>query len=207
MPKEEQIKEAYAALGRFMQEFAHACHALQMLILFTLQVRGGLKDQQMGMVLLGNRAIGANTLKDMALHLMGHISGGKAEPVFSDIAKRFGDLTEARNDLMHGLTFVGWGNEQTTDWSEFEAYKISSNATGHYVKELPKSATELEPWIFEAREITKLIWRYHGCATGRYKPENNFTLVDGHYRSIVESERVSGARTKVRGQKKSSAPG
>jgi hypothetical protein len=197
MSKDEQIEEAYAAMGRFMQEFAHACHALQRLILFVLQHRGGLKDEQMGWVLIGNRAMTANTLKDIAYHLVGHISGGEREPVFADIAERFRRLNEDRNSLMHGLTFVGCGNEQTTDWSEFKAYKINSKATGHYIQELPKSATELEPWILEAREISKLVWRYSSfCVLGGSRPECQFAHVDGHWRSAVQSERVPGARTK-----------
>jgi hypothetical protein len=197
MSKDEQIKEAYAAVGRFMQEFAHACHALQMLILFVLQHQGGLRDQQMGLVLISNRAMTANTLVDMAQHLVEHISGGKRERVFADIAERFRRLNEDRNSLMHGMTFVGWGNEQTTDWSKFGAYKINSKATGHYIQELPKSATELEPWILEAREISKLVWRYsHWCVLQGSKPECQFAHLDGHWRSAIESERVPGARTK-----------
>jgi hypothetical protein len=168
-----------------------------MLILFTLQVRGGLKDQQMGMVLIGNRAMSANTLKDMAHHLVGHIWGGKREPVFADIVERFRCLNEDRNDLMHGVTFIGWGNEQTTDWSEFEAYKINSKATGHYTQELPKSADELGPWILEAQEVSKLIRRYaHRCVLQGSEPQRQFAHVDGHWRSAVESERVAGARKK-----------
>lgn len=135
MPKNEEIRDAYAAIGQFVQEFAHACHALQMLITFILQVRGGLKDQQMAFVLLGNRAITALVLIEMAQHLIGHVSGGEVEPVFKDIANRFRDLNEDRNSLMHGITFVGWGNEQTTNWAEYSAYKIASRGTGHYVKD------------------------------------------------------------------------
>lgn len=183
MSKDDQIKEAYAAIGRFVQEFAHACWALQSLILSTLQVRGGLKDQQMGFILLGNKAMTANTLIDIAQHLVGHISGGQREPIFRDIAKRFRDLNDFRNSLLHGITFVGWGNEQTADWGKFGAFKIASSATGHYVEELPKSADDLEPQALEAREITKPVSRYTGCITGNFTPGNNFILVDGHYRS------------------------
>jgi hypothetical protein len=75
MSKDEQAKEAYPAIGRFVQEFAQACNALQMLILHVLQCRGGLKDHQMGLVLLGNRAMTANVLVDMAQRLVGAYFG------------------------------------------------------------------------------------------------------------------------------------
>lgn len=196
MSKDAQTSNAYAAIGRFVQEFAHACHALQMLIVFTLQQRGGLRDQQMGWILVGNRAMTANTLIDMAQHLVGHISGGQREPIFADIAERFRNLNKDRNALIHGLTFVGWGNEQTADWSEFKAYKIVSSAGGYYIQNLPNSAEELEPWLLEAREITKLVWRYSGCVTGSSEVGQNFIHQDGHWRSRVENERVSGARVR-----------
>jgi hypothetical protein len=124
--------------------------------------------------------------------------GDELEPVFTDIAKRFHNLNKGRNDLFHGVTFVGWGSNQTEDWSEFAAFKISSNKTGHYVQELPKTPADLESWSLEAREISELIWRYnHWCVVKRLEPKRQFAHVDGHWRCATESERVPGARLKI----------
>ena len=38
--------------------------------------------------------------------------------ILGELVAEVNELIEIRNDLVHGRWLVGWGNEQTTDWSE-----------------------------------------------------------------------------------------
>jgi len=46
--------------------------------------------------------------------------------LYADIS----EIIEYRNDLSHGKWFVGWGNEQTTDWSQAHLNRQKNATTG-----------------------------------------------------------------------------
>ena len=187
-PEIRKCQAAFAALGRFYQEFGQACFALQLLIQGILQQKGGLKDQNMAWIILGNEAINASTLISMAQHLVGYVSGGKDEPVFADIAKRFVGLTEQRNDLAHGLASLAGGTSKQLTGLKLGALKISSNKHGYSSKSILGSTEELQQLIADAQEIASLIQRYSVCLLAGFKIESNFVRRDKHWRFAPDAE-------------------
>jgi hypothetical protein len=183
MSRDDQVKAGYAALGEFLQEFGHAVFELQSLIVSILQRREAL-DEDAAWAIAADRAMTAGHLIARARGLVKDLHGGQTERIFADIADRFDNLIANRNDLLHGLTFVGWGNRETTDWSEFDAFKIAAIKNKLLpIRDLPQSAEGYQPWIAEAKEIAVLVRRYMVCVLRPFPVEKNFAHQDGHWRA------------------------
>lgn len=157
--------EAFAAIGEFVQEFGQLCFALQNLIQMILQ-RGGLQDQQMAWIMVGQGHVAANALKDTSLHLIGHLyqgeDGAVPREVFGKIARDIADLIQHRNSLQHGVTFVGWGNEQDSTPGKIGGFKFSPSKAGAGTKSLPEDATGYHEWTAEAKRLTGQVWKFQG---------------------------------------------
>ena len=50
--------------------------------------------------------------------------------LLSALCNEVAAIDEIRNDLAHGAWFVGWGNEQTIDWSEAGFMRVKNTKTG-----------------------------------------------------------------------------
>ncbi len=182
---EAQTTEQYAALGEFMTEFEQICHALRLSFVFLLQGKG-LKDQTVANIIIGNRAISAGPLIEIMEGLVGHLVGKNpvGMQIFGKTATRFRNLTEIRNDFVHGTWFIGWANPEDTDFSEIRGYKLNPNKKGMTLKVLPKSVDEIRANIAEAKKINALFMRFFGCmqlanmSPGNGDFSKNFTKSD-----------------------------
>jgi hypothetical protein len=102
MSRNDQVRDAYAALGEFLQEFGQAVFALQTLVVAILQRREALEEDA-AWTIAADRNMTAGRLIDRARGLVEDLHGGQTEPIFADIADRFDNLIGNRNDLLHGL--------------------------------------------------------------------------------------------------------
>lgn len=162
--REEQTREQYATIGEFIVEFGQLFfwHRIALISMLSHRI---LINQNIGQIILGNRVITPEPLLRITESLIGELFGEDdlGITIFNHIKGRYGKLIEIRNDIAHGVMFVGWGNEETVDYSEFSAFKVSPNKDGYKQKNLPKTAEEILSHIDEIKEVSKLLHRFFGC--------------------------------------------
>ena len=98
-------------------------------------------------------------------------------------SNRLDNIIRCRNDTVHRLWFIGWGNEET------ESYEVAGSIKGTRnigkkgqggVKYTDKDTRDFEEIINEIQKLTALVSRFRGCVlmpifdpnTG--KPADNF---------------------------------
>jgi hypothetical protein len=74
---------------------------------------------------------------------------------------------------------IGWGNEQTTDWSVARGHKLDRNKGGANVKAFKFEVADFEALTSEADALNHLFRRLSGCFTSPFAVEKNFEFGDG----------------------------
>ncbi len=175
--RSNQMKELYRGIGEFAVAFELVSHAERSCIVWLL-ASAGLRDQNIVQILLANRT--AEPLRTLLQSLIGHMRppNPDEEKIVKNILDRHKRLIERRNEVLHGTWFIGYGNEDTTDWSTAHGVKVGKNKGGVKTTPLNYSAAEFDVLTQEANELTKLINRLDGCFLHGRAVEKNFEISD-----------------------------
>jgi len=184
---ERDTNELYRSIGEFVVKFEHVCSAIQTSIIFLLD-RAGLHNQSITQILLAG--LTADPLRTLFESLIAETQ------VLDDIERkivkvalnRFQKLTEERNDIVHSVWFIGWGNESTTDFSEVTGMKFHKNKGGAVVKSFGRKADDFVKLSEEADLLSKIFLRLHGCFIGGFKVRNNFVLSESGLVSVPSGD-------------------
>ena len=173
--RDTQTKELYRAIGEFAVAFEYMNDAVWNCVMWLLQC-AGLKDQSITQILLAKHT--ADPLRDLLKSLIGHMRppNPEEEKIIADLFKRHLKLTQKRNDYLHGTWFIGWGNEQTTDWSVAHGHKRDRNSQGANIKAFEFTATDFDALVREANALGDSFRRLTGCFTGPHSVEKNFDV-------------------------------
>ncbi len=159
--QEAQIEGQYAALGKFIQEFSQICHTLR--ISFSHLIQGeGLKDFQVGQIIINNKVITAAPLLEIMEALVGYLKKDDAIglEIFSHTKVRFRSLIEKRNEITHGSWFIGQQNAEEKDSSEISAHILKTNKKGIKVKTILKSEQEILTLVEECKQVENLFFQF-----------------------------------------------
>lgn len=100
---------SYAAIGRFAVKFEHVCYAMKTGILAMLQCTG-LQNQAVGQAALAG--LTAEPLQTMFRAILVEMLKNRMDAddikIIGHIIKRFRELTQARNSIIHRMWFAGW---------------------------------------------------------------------------------------------------
>jgi len=182
MNEEERLKvrdlqtgELYANIGEFVVKFEHLCHAMQTSITFLMHGQD-LKNQQVANILLAGYT--ADHLRTLFESLIGELVkiNDNEKKIVKNIFSRIQKLTERRNDVVHSTWYIGWGNEQTQDFSEAPGHKLHKNKQGAALKAFNYKAEDFLELVEEAEKLSSLVMRLHGCVTGEFSIEKNFKI-------------------------------
>ena len=170
-----QSDDLYRAYGRFAVQFEHICHATHNAITFLLH-KEGLRNQQVANIFLAGMT--ADPLRTLFVSLVGEVKSlNKAEQqIFDNVINRFQKLTEKRNDIIHGTWFIGWANEQDTEFSNAAGFKHHRNKDGATVKAFDFSAADFDKLTDEAETLSNLMSRISGCFNLDKSLTNNFSV-------------------------------
>ncbi len=180
MNEEERLKvrdlqtgELYANIGEFVVKFEHVCHAMQTAIIFMIHGQG-LKNQQVANIFLAGYT--ADPLRTLFESLFGELvkPNDNERKIIKNIFSRIQKLTEKRNDVVHSTWYIGWGNEQTQDFSEAPGHRLHKNKQGAALKSFKYKAEDFSAFVEEAEKLSSLVMRLHGCITGGFSIEKNF---------------------------------
>ena len=185
--RDSQMKELHRAIGEFAVAFESVTHQEWRCISWLLY-SAGLKDQQIVQILLAGYTAGR--MRAMLQSLIGHIrpENNAEEAIVKDLLDRHQRLISRRNDVLHGTWFIGYGNEETTDWSTAIGFKLGKDGKGAKNKTFQYKVEDFEEMIGEAESLTVALDRLTGCFTGGHAVEKNLK-VDDAGRVSVRSQR------------------
>ncbi len=183
--RDSQMKELHRAIGEFAVAFESVTHQEWRCISWLL-ASAGLKDRHIVQILLAGYTAGR--MRAMLQSLLGHIRPENAaeEAIIKDFLDRHQQLITRRNDVLHGTWFIGYGNEETTDWSTAVGFKLGKDGKGAKHKTFEYKVDDFEEMTKEANELIAAFDRLTGCFIGGYEVEKNFE-VDENGRVSVPS--------------------
>jgi hypothetical protein len=171
----------FAALGRYVQAFEQVCLQLRDMIVLTL-TRTGLKDQQLGWIIVSHQVMTARPLLDIASAILREVYGTDKTgmKILTQLHKDFVAEIEHRNDWLHSSWFIGWGNLEEGHVSDL-AHRIKLSPTKGLVTKTLQEEKDLEDRTDKLEEILFGFGRLFGCLHGRFGVEKNFWLIGGRY--------------------------
>ncbi len=171
------MKELHGAIGEFAVAFESVTHQEWRCILWLLE-SAGLKDKQIVQILVADYT--AELMRVMLQSLIGHIrpENPAEKAIVKNLLVRHQKLISRRNDVLHGTWFIGYGNEETTDWSTAVGFKLGKDKKGAKHKTFEYKVEDFEEMIKEAKDLTVALDRLTGCFTTGRDVENNFEVDD-----------------------------
>jgi hypothetical protein len=193
--RKRQTDEIYVTLGQYVEAFEQLVHVIRgMCILLTSHTP---KHEQLMLIVFNYETMTARPLFALYRAFIGQMLNDKNASVSDEERTAiFGALKtfdtdyqvaiDTRNNYLHGTWFIGWGNDQTTDFSEigFSRFKVRNGGLSQVSG--PKSAKEIESLVTECERLRDYFLRLHGCITDHRGPcvSKNFTL-DGQTRRWI----------------------
>ncbi len=167
--------EFYRAVGEFVVKFELVCSAIQGCITFILHM-AGLQQQNITQVLLAGAT--AEPLRTLLESLVAETQklNKNEQKILKNALNRFQTLTSQRNDMIHSTWYVGYGNENTTDFSEASGIKYHKNKDGVATKLLTKKADDFHCLSKEAESLASIFSRLNGCFMLGSSIEKNFVV-------------------------------
>ena len=182
--------ELYRAIGEFLVKFEHVSFEIQRGLMFLLE-GVGLRDQRVSQILLSGMT--AEPLRTLYVSLIAHTHTlTKIErKIIDNAVTRFQKLIEERNDMVHSTWFIGYGNEQTVDFSEARGHKFHKNKNGWAMKSFGKKAEDFRILSQEAESLAN-IFRGLGACLAIGQPIEKIFLVSADGRVSVRQSTKSG---------------
>jgi hypothetical protein len=191
--REAQTERLYAKVGKIAVLGEHLNFAMFECSHKVLEVRG-LPQNYAQTVLVGQNL---EKMRRTWESLMKVHYAGDTETIgmIDHLSNRLDNIIGRRNDTVHRLWFIGWGNEET------ESYEVAGSIKGTRdigkkgqggVKYTDKDTKDFEEIIEEMQKLTSLVARFRGCVVmpvfnpNAGKPTNNFhydakgQLIDAH---------------------------
>jgi hypothetical protein len=120
--REAQTERLYAKVGKIAVLGEHLNFAMNRCCSQVLEVKG-LPQNYAETVLIGQNLENMRRVWESLLKL--HYSGdADAIGMINHLSSRIDNITKRRNDTVHRLWFIGWGNEET------ESYEVASSVKG-----------------------------------------------------------------------------
>ncbi len=189
---ERDTDKLYRAIGEFLVKFESVCDAIQRCIMGLLQ-QGGLRDQRVSQILLAGMT--AEPLRTLYASLVAQTQTLTEDDriISSNAVSRFQKLIEERNDIVHSTWFIGYGNEDTVDFSQAHGLKFHKNKNGLAIKSFGRKAEDFQVLSEEAQSLFDIFIRLYGCMLIGLPLEKNFHVsADGRV-SVTQSIKTTPA--------------
>lgn len=170
-----QSNELHSAIGEFIVEFEQVCQAICNNIIFILH-KDGLRNQKLAHVILAG--LTADPLRSMLQSLILEVRelDEYETKIIKNIFKRFKELSEKRNDIVHSTWYIGWASEDETDFSVAYGGKYYRSATSNERKNFEVTSQYFHELTKEAKKLQYLFIQLNGCLLADLSIKNNFIL-------------------------------
>lgn len=153
------ITKIYAAMGRLAAQTEHTNQSIISSITFLfLKKSEGKLDTCFPEIAFSTYNF--QNSKRTWESLFGHIINNEGEfskKVLKAISKKLDKISQKRNDLIHSTMFIGWGNENTEDWSLPDRIKPKRSIEGISYDLTKYSAEDIQNVIKDMLECQDLV--------------------------------------------------
>jgi hypothetical protein len=162
--REAQTGKLYAKVGKIAVLGEHLNFAMSECCREVLQARG-LPQVYAEAVLIGQNL---EHMRRTWESLMKVFYAGDPEAIgmIDHLSNRLDNIIKRRNDTVHRLWFIGWGNEETESYETADGIKgvrdIGKKGVGG-VKYTDKDTKDFEEIIDELQKLTSLVMRFRAC--------------------------------------------
>jgi hypothetical protein len=170
-----QTNELYRAYGRFAVEFEQMCRSLKEGIMFTLTT-DGLKNQDLVRVLLADQTASPLIAKFKAFVSIVYKDNLAEAKCVDKIFKACISINEQRNEIIHGTWFIGWANEEQTEFNVADGMKDKITKNGVEQIPLSHSAESFDELTEKVKIVADLINRLSHCIVFGFTPSTHLNL-------------------------------
>lgn len=177
--RKQQSDEIHAAIGRYVEAFGEVMFWLreQCILLpsmYAVRAKAG-EHQRLMRVVFSHPSTDSNLLA-IYRGMVGEILNDEPTQfpdeikealvgAFKVVDRYFEQMTERRNDYLHGTWLIGWGNEATLDWSRPTLIRPNVGKSGLTYKPGPLSANEIDAQAAHCRETLDVFLAFAACLT------------------------------------------
>lgn len=160
---ENNVKKQYEALGRFVEAFELLVRELRIGCMQLIVLKEEADDDLLQIV-FHHQALTAKPMFEIFRALIvqtvsshrhrRHKHLDLYQGLLSHISKRFVDLTNTRNNLLHGTWLMGGRSSQDPNAEKFHLSKFTASKQGlKRLEDLPRTATDLSGLTTECTEL------------------------------------------------------
>ncbi len=169
--REKQIKELYSIIGKITIKNEHMNKSLFTCSLFILQASG--LDQEFGNTVLAGQNVETMRRTFTSLAKKYYQEDSKDIEIVEEISKIVDSVNSKRNNLIHHVWYIGWGNEYTEDYSIADGHALRKDYKKGGFKLSKQNTTEFYELDKRMDHAIALVQRLVGCIVG-FKPSKNF---------------------------------
>lgn len=161
---EAQTEKLYAKVGKIAVLGEHLNFAMLQCCRQVLEVKS-LPQYYAQTVLVGQNLENMRRTWESLMKVF-YAGDTDAIAMIDHLSNRLDNVIRRRNDTVHRLWFIGWGNEATESYATADSIKavrdIGKKGAGG-VKHTDKDTKDFEDIIEEIKKLTSLLWRFSGC--------------------------------------------
>jgi hypothetical protein len=188
---EENTKEQYEALGRFVEAFELMVNEVRESCVECLCYgMGNSERERLAEIAFHHQSMTAKPLFDIMRAIIAEIVNSRASIHYSDrdkfkkilgvVENEFSHLSNKRNDILHGTWFIGFRWPDDPNASKFFLRKFKTSADGLVgAKELPKNAHELLDLTMRCGDVRAWVGWVETCISDGVKISDFFEKRDG----------------------------
>ncbi len=184
--REAQIERLYAGIGKIAALGEHLNEAMNRCCCQVLEFKG-LPQPYAQTVLIGQNLENMRRTWESLMKLH-YTDDPDAVSMISHVSDKIDNVVRRRNDTVHRLWFIGWGNEQTETYEVADGMKAARDIGKKRQGGVRFTATDSKDFqeiIEEIERLTKLVRRFGLCVVmpgfkpGTGKPKENFHFDNG----------------------------
>jgi hypothetical protein len=162
--REAQTEKLYAKVGKIAVLGEHLNSAMFQCCCQVLRVRG-LPQNYAQTALIGQNSENMRRTWESLMKVF-YAGDPKAIGMIDHLSNRVDNVTQRRNNTVHRLWFIGWGNEETESYEAASGIKpvrdIEKKGVGG-VKYTEKDSKDFEEINDELQKLTSLVMRFSAC--------------------------------------------
>jgi hypothetical protein len=176
---ERQIESLYASIGRIAVHAEHLSHAMNECCSGLLRGQG---DNEFVQTALAGHNIESMRRVWVSMMKLAYREDAETSEMIDHMARRIDNITQRRNDTIHRLWFIGYGEAGQTSFEVADSMKVTRDIRDRGaggIRVTKRDSQDFEEIISEIIHLTKLVWRFTLCVLFGERPAEGLKFEDG----------------------------
>lgn len=177
---QRQTQELYALIGEFVVKFEMLCQHMRLAILMNCS-DSSIDSKRSLHALMAEMAASQllNSFKAVMFEQPNQTEFGRK--LFSTLCNQIKILIEQRNEIVHGTHYIGWGNQDTEDWSSVDRVRMKITKDGLDFRSQVINEESMRPLIEDCDSFAQHVLGLASLLLPFPNPpsfEKNYTILD-----------------------------